>query len=70
MTPDMKERLEKRRKALYAAVKNNRPDLYERAVQIGHMAMADFGGHDENKRAAVVEGAAMSLVAEAAGIDV
>lgn len=67
MTPDMKERLEKRRKALYLAVKQQRPELYEGAVKVGHMAMVDFGGSDEVKRAAAVECAAMSLAAEAAG---
>lgn len=70
MTPDMKERIEKRRKALYLAVKQQRPDLYEGAVQVGHMATVDFGGSDELKRAAAVENAAMSLAAQAAGIDV
>lgn len=70
MTPDMKERIEKRRKALYLAVKQQRPDLYEGAVHVGHMAMVDFGGKDEVKRAAAVENAAMSLAAQAAGIEV
>ena len=70
MTPDMLERLERHRKALYLAVKNNRPDLYERVVQVGHLALPDFGGRDDNKRAATVEHSVMALVAEAAGIDV
>ena len=67
MTPE-REKLERRRAALYAAVKNARPDLYERAVQVVHLALIDFGGVDENKRAALVEAAVMSLVAEAAEI--
>ena len=70
MSPEMKEKFEARRKALYLAVKNQRPDLYEAAVRVGHMALIDFGGSDENKRAATVEIAAMDLAARAAGIDV
>lgn len=61
----MKAKMEERRKALYAQVRNVAPELYERAVQIGHLAMPEFGGHDVLKRAATVEAAAMSLVAEA-----
>lgn len=70
MTPEMKEKIKKRRDAVYLAVKQQRGDLYRQAVNIGHLAMIDFGGSDENKRAAEVEAAVMSLVAEAAGIDV
>ena len=68
MDEQMKERLARRQKELYRAVRANRPDLYEKAVQIGHLAMLDFGGHDENKRAATVEHAVMSLVADLEGI--
>ena len=60
--------MEERRKALYALVRTNAPELYERAVQVGHMATPEFGGHDPLKRAANVEAAAMSLVAEALGL--
>ena len=70
MSPDLKERIERRRKALYAAVKAERPDLYEAAVRVGHMALIDFGGRDENKRAATVEIAAMDLAATAAEITI
>lgn len=69
MTPDMKERIEKRREALYLAVKNLRPDLYEGAIRVGHLALISFGGNDETRRAAAVECAAMDLAAAAAGID-
>jgi hypothetical protein len=64
----LREKMRKRREALYAAVRAQRPDLYESAVKVGHMAMIDFGGADETKRAAGVEHAVMSLLAEAAGI--
>jgi hypothetical protein len=67
---EFQERMERRRKALYQAVKAERPDLYQRAVEVGHMALADFGGRDEAKRAAAVEAAAMSLAAEAAGLPI
>ena len=70
MTPDMKKRIEKRRKALYLSVKNSRPDLYEGAIRAGHLALVDFGGSNETQRAAAVECAAMSLAATAAGIDI
>ena len=70
MTDDMKERLERRRKELYATVKNARPDLYEAAIQCGHMALPEFGGQDPIRRAASVEACAMSLAAQAAGIEV
>lgn len=66
---DFQERLEKHRKTLYLAVRNNRPDLYRRAVEIGHLAMPEFGGDDPLKRSVVVESAAMSLIAEALGLD-
>ena len=68
MDEQMRERLVLRQKELYRVVRANRPGLYERAVQIGHLAMVDFGGRDENKRAAGVEHAVMSLVAELEGI--
>ena len=70
MTPDMQERIRKRREALYLAVKQQRPDLYRKAVEVAHLSMPEFGGNDPVKRAAGVENAVMSLVAEAAGIEV
>ena len=70
MTPELKEKIERRRRALYLAVKHERPDLYEAAVRVGHMALIDFGGANELARSAAVEIAAMDLVARAAGIDV
>lgn len=70
MDANLQRKLEERRKALYLAVKNHSPSLYEAAVRVGHMAMADFGGKDEVKRAATVEACAMDLIARAAGIDV
>lgn len=70
MTPQFKEKLERRREQLYAAVKANRPDLYRRAVEVGHMAMEAFGGSNELQRCARVEMSAMELAALAAGIDV
>lgn len=68
MTPDMKERIEKRRKALYLAVKQEQPELYRKAVEIAHLAMIEFGGHDEVKRAAAVETAIIGLLADATGV--
>lgn len=70
MSPEMSTRIEERRKAFYLAVKNHSPKLYEAAVRVGHMAMQDFGGTDEVKRAATVEACAMDLIVQAAGIDV
>lgn len=70
MTPERKERIERRRVQLYAAVKNNRPDLYTKAIEIGHLATVAFSGADETRRAAIVEIAAMELAARAAEIDV
>jgi hypothetical protein len=68
MDEQLKRKLEERRKALYIAVRNQRPDLYRKAVEVGHLALTNFGGTDENKRAAIVEAAVMSLVADAAEI--
>lgn len=59
----LKERLEARSKAVYRAVRAERPDLYAAAVRIGHLALPAFE-RDENKRAANVEGAVMSLIAD------
>lgn len=69
---DLKERIERRRKELYRAVKAQRPDLYESAVAVGHMALPIFHkpGADENDIAAEVEACAMQLAAKAAGIDI
>lgn len=64
----LKRKLEEHRKALYAAVKQDRPDLYRRCVEVGHLAMPEFGGPDPVRRAASVEAAAMLLVAEALGL--
>ena len=68
MNDNFKSTLEKRLKQLYGAVKNQRPDLYDRVVQVAHLATVEFGGADELKRAAFVEAAVMGLVADAAGI--
>ena len=66
----MKEKIERRRKELYRAVKAQRPDLYESAVAVGHMARPMFhpNGTDEDAIAAEVECCAMQLAAKAAGI--
>lgn len=64
MTVDVQRLLKQRRKALYVAVGQNRPDLYRRAVDISHLSLIAFGGDDETKRAALVEGSIMSLIAE------
>ena len=69
MSPQVQERLEYLRKQLYANVRNHRPDLYRRAVEISHLATIAFGGADEQRRAARMETAVMGLVAEAAGIN-
>ena len=70
MTPAMEEKIKRHRKALYLTMKQERPDLYELAIRVGHMALSNFGGHDETKRAATVEISAMELAAKAAGIKV
>ena len=70
MTPEMQERIDKRRKALYLAVKQQEPELYRKAVEVAHLAMIDFGGADEVKRAAAVENAIISLIADARGVEV
>ena len=72
MTPEAKERIEARRKAIYRAVKAQRPDLYQSAVSVGHMALPIFhpAGTDELAIAAEVESCAMLLAAKAAGIDI
>jgi hypothetical protein len=66
MTPreQLQAKAEARTKATYRAVRAAEPRLYERAVEIGHLAMISFGGEDENRRAAGVEAAVMSLIAE------
>ena len=64
----LKDRIERRRQALYLAVKNARPDLYRKAVEVGHLGLSSFI-RDENKRAAEIEAAVMWLIAEAAEID-
>ena len=68
MSPDMKEKIERGRKALYLAVKNNRPDLYQRAVQIA--SVAQINGNLKLDLAAEIESACMDLAAVAAGITV
>ena len=70
MTPDMKEKMERRRKAVYNAVRAANPDLYCRAVEVAHMATVEFGGKDETRRAAIVEACIMELLIDAAGIEV
>jgi hypothetical protein len=64
----LERKLKERREQLYATVRNYSPELYERAVQIGHLALPEFGGQNPEKRAATVEAAAMSLIAEAVGL--
>lgn len=59
---ELREKIQRRRAETYLWVKNYRPELYEKAVRIGHMAMIDFGGSDEIKRAAEVEAAVMDLI--------
>jgi hypothetical protein len=68
----LKEKIEKRRKELYRAVKAQRPDLYESAVHVGSMARPIFhpSGTDEQAIAAEVEACAMQLAARAAGIEI
>ncbi len=63
----LKAKLEERRKAVYRAVRANEPRLYELAVEIGHLALPAFE-RDENKRAANVEAAVMSMIAELRGL--
>jgi hypothetical protein len=57
--PNLQRRLEERRQALYLAVKQQRPELYRRAVEVAHLSMVEFGGRDEVKRSASVENAIM-----------
>lgn len=70
MNPDMKAKIEKRRKEIYRAMKAQRPGLYESAVYVGHMALREFHppGTSEQAIAAEVEACAMQLAATAAGI--
>lgn len=70
MNDQTKERINARRKAIYRAMKTQRPDLYESAVHVGHMALPLFhpDGTDELAIAAEVECCAMLLAARAAGI--
>jgi phytoene/squalene synthetase len=70
MTPEMKEKIEKRRKELYRAMKAQHPDLYQAAVAVGHMALPIFhpAGTDEQAIAAEVECCAMQLAAKAVGL--
>ena len=67
----MKEKIERQRKAIYRVVKAMRPDLYESAVQVGHMALPLFhpNGTSEEAIAAEVESCAMLLVARALEIE-
>lgn len=67
MTPEMKQRIEERRKALYRAVREEEPEAYRKAVEIGHLGLSVFIA-DENKRAAEIECAVMGLIAEIKGI--
>jgi len=70
MESNMKEKMERRRKAVYNAVRSANPDLYCRAVEVAHIATIEFGGRDETKRAAIVESCIMELLADATGITV
>lgn len=67
MTPAMKDKIERGRKALYLAVKANRPDLYQMAIRVGEMAIFHHGVSIEC--AAEIELGAMNLAAVASGID-
>jgi len=65
MNHNTQERMERRRKAVYNALKSAHPGLYRRAVEVAHMALIEFGGRDETKRAAIVEACIMELLLEA-----
>lgn len=65
MTPD---ELEQHRRAIYSAVRNANPDVYDRCIQIGHLADPLFTGNDVTKRCAAVEAAVMILAAELLGV--
>ena len=67
---DLQKRIERRRNALYVALKQTHPDMYRRAVEVAHLSLIDFGGRDETKRATAVETAIISLLVEALNIDV
>ena len=71
MNQDLKEKIEKRRKELYRAMKARHPDLYEKAVAVGHMALPIFHKRDTTPEAiaAEVECCAMQLAAQAVGLD-
>jgi hypothetical protein len=64
----MKAKIEKRRSALYAAVKAQRPDLYQSAIYVAEIAACKHGV--SLACAADIETAAMDLAASAAGISV
>lgn len=61
MDEQTKRKLEAARDRCYTEVKSKRPDLYRKAVEIGHLAMPEFSG----KHCALnVEYAVMSLIRE------
>ena len=51
---------------IYALVKNHRPDLWARCVEIGHIAMIQ--GNVSDEVATKIEAACMLLVAEAIAV--
>ena len=53
----------------YQAVKNLRPDLYAKAVRIGHLALPEFIQGEPGRRAAAVEKAVICLIAEEIGVE-
>lgn len=66
LPPEVQLKIEQQRKAIYAAVKNNAPDIYRQVVEIGHIPL-----FVENKDTAAlhVESAVMYLVAQALGLE-
>lgn len=69
MNNSAEERIKKHRELLYRAVKAHSPDLYRRAVEIGHLGLSGFIA-DENRRAAEIEAAVIYLIADIKGVDI
>lgn len=61
MSADFEKRKKDRLRVAYETVKNLRPDLYTRAVELGHIPRFE---PDVVKAAAKVEAAVMELIAE------
>ena len=64
----LQRRIAERRERVYAAVRNNRPELYQSAIY--HAEAMHLRHNVGLKCAADIEAGAMSLVAEALGLDV